>query len=252
MHDATLVIPMAGRGVRFREAGFDRPKPFIRIHGRPMIEWVLESMVWPGAEIVLIAQRADLEDDPEAVAAIDRRWPVRWVLLDGQTEGTACTVLAAESAIPPDRPMLMTISDACIAGGIEAMLDDAAARNLDGSLAVFEDWGDPKLSFARIGADGLVVEVAEKRPISPFASSGQYHVRRPEIFFAAVRDMMAAEDRVNGEFYTCPAYNYVIRRGGRVGASVIPASAVWALNTPDDLDIFLRRLDEHGGEVRPE
>ncbi|MFM9106080.1 MAG: glycosyltransferase family 2 protein [Chloroflexota bacterium] len=251
MNEVTLVIPMAGSGRRFREAGFALPKPLIRILGRPMIEWVLESIAWPEARVVLIAQRADVAADPEAVAAVERRWPVTWVLLDGQTEGTACTVLAAAEAIPPDRPMLMTISDACIAGGVETMLEDAAARDLDGSLSVFPDWGDPKLSFARLGDDGLVAEVAEKRPISTLASAGQYYIRRPAQFFDGVRQMMAAGDRVNGEFYTCPVYNYLIRGGARIGAFEIPASALWALNTPDDLDLFLRRLDEHGGEVRP-
>ncbi|MGI9252751.1 MAG: glycosyltransferase family 2 protein [Thermomicrobiales bacterium] len=248
----TLVIPMAGSGRRFREAGFDLPKPFIRINGRPMIEWVLESMAWPGADIVLIAQRADVAADPEAVAVIERHWPVRWALIDGLTEGTACTVLAAEAMIPASQPMLMTISDACIAGGVEALLADARERDLDGSLTVFEDWGDPKLSFARVGDDGLVTETAEKRPISHLASAGQYYAREPAAVFAGVREMLAADDRVNGEFYTCPVYNYMIRRGARVGACTIPSHALWAMNTPEDLAIFLRRLDDHGGRVLPE
>jgi dTDP-glucose pyrophosphorylase len=35
--DTTLVLPMAGRGSRFSEIGFDLPKPMIDVDGKPMV-----------------------------------------------------------------------------------------------------------------------------------------------------------------------------------------------------------------------
>ena len=39
-----IVIPMAGRGSRFADAGYKMPKPLIDIHGRPMIEYVTNNI----------------------------------------------------------------------------------------------------------------------------------------------------------------------------------------------------------------
>ncbi|MFM5952625.1 MAG: NTP transferase domain-containing protein, partial [Micrococcales bacterium] len=57
-----IVVPMAGRGSRFAEAGYLDPKPLIPIHGKPMIRWVIENLT-PTAEhrFIFIAQRAHAE-----------------------------------------------------------------------------------------------------------------------------------------------------------------------------------------------
>ncbi len=121
--------------------------------------------------------------------------------------------------------------------GLEARAFD---RGLDGSILVFrDDDRDPKWSFAEVDAGGIVVRVAEKQPISDLATVGIYLFRRGRDFVAAAADMIANNDRVNGEFYTCPVYNYAIRAGARVGVWEIPQTAMHGLGTPDDLDAFI-------------
>ena len=39
-----IVLPIAGRGSRFVEAGFVLPKPLIPVHGKPMIEIVVKNI----------------------------------------------------------------------------------------------------------------------------------------------------------------------------------------------------------------
>jgi NDP-sugar pyrophosphorylase family protein len=39
-----IVIPMAGAGSRFVDAGYTVPKPFIDVLGKPMIYHVLENL----------------------------------------------------------------------------------------------------------------------------------------------------------------------------------------------------------------
>ena len=66
---------------------------------------------------------------------------------------------------------------------------------------------NPKWSFARINEEGLVIEVAEKNPISDLATIGIYLFARGKDFVISALDMIVANDRVNGEFYM-PVYNY--------------------------------------------
>ena len=39
-----IVLPIAGRGSRFAEAGFELPKPLIPVHRKPMIEVVVNNI----------------------------------------------------------------------------------------------------------------------------------------------------------------------------------------------------------------
>ena len=46
-----VLVPMAGEGSRFKSVGFQRPKPFIDVGGRPMIEWVFDNFTSPHVDI---------------------------------------------------------------------------------------------------------------------------------------------------------------------------------------------------------
>ncbi|MFZ5746847.1 MAG: glycosyltransferase family 2 protein [Pseudomonadota bacterium] len=230
---------MAGEGSRFAKAGYPNPKPFIPIDGQPMIRWVMENLRYPGAHYVLIMRQEHADREQQFVAELAARPDVSIHFLDALTEGTACTVAAAEHLIPNDRPMLIANSDQLVSGGIEAMIDDAIERDLGGSIMVFPDEGDPKWSFARLNSENLVVEVAEKKPISKLATVGIYHFGRAGEFFNGVRKMIASDDRVNNEFYTCPVYNYLIADGTRIGTYLIQPTDMWGLGTPADFESAL-------------
>ena len=39
-----IVVPMAGRGSRFANAGYKLPKPLIMVHDKPMIQYVTNNI----------------------------------------------------------------------------------------------------------------------------------------------------------------------------------------------------------------
>lgn len=242
MTETVIVIPMAGEGSRFAVAGYKRPKPFIDVLGRPMIRHVIDNVAVPGARTVLVARRSHVES-PEStavVAELSAMPSVIWSMLDASTEGTACTILAARALFDDDAELLIANSDQLVgAGAVSGMVADAGRRSLDGSIMVFHSPPDPKWSYAALGPDGLVTCVAEKVPISEWATVGIYWFRTARLFRAAAEAMIAADDRVNNEFYTCPVYNYAIRSGARVGVFEIAAETMHGLGTPADLDAYL-------------
>ncbi len=241
MKRLTVIVPMAGDGRRFVEAGYETPKPFIRVHGIPLIELVLDNLSVGGADYHLIARRDHVDREPEAANRLVSGRNVTISLIDERTEGTACTLLTAKGKIPYDEPLVIANSDQFVHGGIDAFVADAFERELDGSILVFDSPPDPKWSYARCNTVGQVLEVAEKQPISNLATVGIYYFRRAAMFFASAEAMIAADDRVNGEFYTCPTYNYLVRSGGRVGVFEIPSSWMFGVGTPQDLETFLVR-----------
>lgn len=237
-----VLIPMAGAGSRFSKAGFAKPKPFIDVAGKPMIVRVLENLALSEARYILVARREHMEAEAELVREIERQYHATFVGIDGLTEGTACTVLHARKLINNDTPLLIANSDQIVDFVAQDFVDDCSKRDLDGCILTFQDKArDPKWSFARVGKDGLILEVKEKQAISEFATVGIYLFSHGNDFVDAAVEMMLQQDRVNGEYYTCPTYNYLIQKNMRIGVYDVPAQAMHGLGTPEDLTSFLKK-----------
>ena len=54
--------------------------------------------------------------------------------------------------------------------------------------------------------------------------------------------MIIENERVNGEFYTCPTYNYAISRGAKIGIYNIDIEKMHGIGTPDDLNEYLNKI----------
>ncbi len=250
----TLVIPMAGDGSRFAKAGYRLPKPFIDVCGKPMIWRVLENLDHTAFDVVLLARKAHLDAEPELAQALTKDRGVRVVAVDRLTEGSVCTVLLARREIDRDAPLLIANCDQIVDFDCSRFINDCLERKLDGSILVFrEPGGNPKWSYARTDDAGMVVEVREKVAISDLATVGIYFFAKAAYFIDAAVDMIARNDRVNNEFYTCPVYNYMIAQGQRVGVYEIEQAAMHGIGVPEDLDAYITFLrgEQRVGNLRP-
>lgn len=232
---------MAGLGNRFAKAGYKKPKPFIDVSGKPMIVRVLENLKYPDAKYILVAQWEHLQREKELVEKIEHEFNAVFVPIEKLSEGTACTVLYARKFINNSTPLLIANSDQIVDINIATFIDDCKNRELDGSILTFVDeHKDPKWSFAKIDEDGLVKEVKEKEVISPYATVGIYLYSRGSDFVNSAVDMIARNDRVNNEFYTCPTYNYAIKDGLKIGIYNIHFNQMHGIGTPEDLNLYLK------------
>jgi NDP-sugar pyrophosphorylase family protein len=244
----TLIIPMAGEGSRFVKAGYKLPKPFIDVGGKPMIARVLDNLGSKSFDVVLLARTAHLEAEPELANALTKDHGLRIVKVDRLTEGSVCTILLARHEINRNAPLLIANCDQIVDFDCGGFIKDCLDRKLDGSILVFrEPDRNTKWSYARVDDDGIVVEVREKVAISELATVGIYFFAKAAYFIDAAIDMIARNDRVNNEFYTCPVYNYMIAQGQRVGIYEIARNAMHGVGVPEDLDAYIRHCD---GEKR--
>lgn len=238
-----IVIPMAGAGSRFVKAGYKDPKPFINIDGKTMIERVLDNLQYPNARYILIARKEHLEARLDLAAEIKKKYNVEFITVDKLTEGTVCTVLHARNLINNSTPLMIANSDQIVDMNIPDFVDDCFERKLDGSILTFLDKeNDPKWSFAKVDEYGIVQEVKEKQLISNRATVGIYLFSKGSDFVDGAVDMMAANDRVNNEFYTCPVYNYTIANGKQNGIYDIEFEDMHGTGTPNDLNKYLEIL----------
>lgn len=233
---------MAGLGSRFANVGYEKPKPFIDVDGKPMIVRVLDNLSYPDANYILIARKEHLEKEKELVIQIEKEYNAKFIGIDKLTEGTVCTVLYARKYINNELPLLIANSDQIVDISIPDFINDCFDRDLDGSILTFKDIElNPKWSFAKLN-DDLVIEVKEKEAISEFATVGIYLFNKGAQFVDSAIDMIIENDRVNNEFYTCPVYNYLIKDGARIGIYDIEFSNMHGIGTPEDLEVYLKRL----------
>jgi len=236
-----IVVPMAGMGTRFQAAGYDRPKPFIDVLGKPMIQWVTENLApknWLH-NFTFLSNKDHLREKKytnclESVAPKSQIVPVLKT-----TEGAACTVLLSVDKLNPSQPLILANSDQWVDICIDDFIGDAISSGCDGSIMTFKAKED-KWSYARLNKLGRVVEVAEKVPISENATVGIYYFKHAQDFIDAAISMIRKNIRTKGEFYVCPVYNELISMNKKIKIYEIDKEQMHGLGTPEDLHAFLK------------
>lgn len=236
-----IVIPMAGRGSRFAEAGYKDPKPLIPIFNKTMIEVVINNLTPKTPHrFVFICQEEHIKkyNLKDKLMSITKNAEI--IGINEITEGQVCTVLKASDIINNDEPLMTANSDQYIDFDINSYLDYMNKNELDGLIMTMTA-NDPKWSYVKIDDNGLVTETAEKKVISNEATVGIYNFVHGKDLVKAANQMIADDIRVNGEFYTCPTYNYLIKNGYKVGIYNIGEeyNGMYGLGIPKDLDFFL-------------
>lgn len=240
-----IVVPMAGLGTKFKEAGYAFPKPLIDIGGQTMVELVVKNLK-PSVDhkFIFICQK-ELYENYDLYNIFKKATNDKFevVQIYGQTEGATCTVLSAIEHINNDQEMIIANADQFLDLSIDDFISQARSKSLDGSIMTFHA-SHPKWSYARTDETGKVLETAEKKVISENATVGIYYFKKGRDFVQAAQAMILRNIRHNNEFYVCPVYNELILAGANVRIFPINAEKMHSLGTPEDVSQFVRKVEE--------
>jgi HAD superfamily hydrolase (TIGR01509 family) len=230
-----ILIPMAGAGSRFQQAGYTFPKPLIEVNNKPMIQVVVENLNID-ANYIYVVQKSHREKY-NLDTMLNLITPgCKIVEVDVLTEGAACTALLAKDYINNDSPLFFANSDQFVDWDSNEFMYKMQESNCDGGIVTFKAT-HPKWSFAKIDDNGFVTEVAEKNPISDNATVGFYYWKHGSDFVKYAEQMIEKDIRVNNEFYVCPVYNQAIEDCKKI--RIFESGKMWGLGTPEDLNFYL-------------
>lgn len=234
-----VLIPMAGAGSRFLQAGYTFPKPLIDVRGKPMIQVVVENLNIDAQYIFIVQKdhyiKYNLESTLNLIAP-----NCKIIQVDGVTEGAACTTLLAKELIDTTDALIIANSDQYVEWDSSEFMHSMVADGIggvDAGILTFEST-HPKWSYAKCSEDGFVTEVAEKKPISNEATVGIYYWRYGREYVNYAESMIKKNIRTNNEFYVCPVFNEAIQDNKKIKTFRI--KNMWGIGTPEDLQLFLQ------------
>ncbi len=244
-HGGAILLPMAGMGQRFLDAGYALPKPLIPVSGRPMVIQAMRDL--PSAPIQKFVLRKDLP----GVEAIERKLRATFVgaqflVLDTLTEGQAITARLGTEGLDPQAPLTIGACDNGILYDVDALAalldDEGGADVLVWTVRGHADGQRRPRMFGWVEADGegrvrgVRVKAEPDDPARDPLIIGTFTFRRLADFERAADALVARDGRVNGEFYVDSLIADCIALGLDVRIFEVDQYIGWG--TPVDLRTF--------------
>ena len=205
-----IIMPLAGKSDLFVNAGYHYPKPLIEINGKTMIEWVVSnpSKIERLHQFIFIVKEEDvikyhLDNTLRLICP-----GCEIIKIKNQTKGGLCSVLMAIDKVMPDDSLLILNSDQIVDIDFNEVDQFWLKEKVDAGLVTFNSV-HPRWSYARI-EEGLVVQTAEKNPISNQSIAGYYYFQNSELFFKAAFQTIKNDVQLEGMYYISPVINQYV------------------------------------------
>lgn len=247
-----ILIPMAGAGQRFADAGYVVHKPAImtidRFTGeeKPMVVCAtgdLPGVAQDGSNVIYIDRTFHREDGVEDT--IRQYYPkAQFITVDHLTEGQACTCMLAEEYLDPEEPLLIAGCD----NGMDIDTDAFTQLAKDSDCIVFT-YRHNEAVLANPNAYGWMIADREGNitgtsikkaisdtPMEDPAVVATFWFRKARVFLEATKKMIEENDRVNNEFYVDQTVKHVLDLGYKAKIFDIDRYVGWG--TPADYEAY--------------
>lgn len=245
-----LVIPIASSSKFFSLEEYGYPKPLIEIMGIPMIEHVIKSITHGNSfkKIIFIVKQDEC-DRFHLDSTLNLLSPIKpeIIKLRADTQGALCSVLLAIEHINQDEPLLISNADQIFDYGIADYLHRFTISSLDAACLTFSSV-HPRWSFVKTNNDGLVIETAEKRPISKSAIAGVYWYKRGSDFVHNSMASIKHGSSLEGKYFISPVFNEYVLSGKRVGHITVPNEQYHTFYSPQKIEEYESNLKRNQGK----
>ena len=257
-----VIIPMTGYGSRFVAAGYQDLKPFIRVMGRPIIEWIVKGMYPADVQFIFVCRGEHLRKDPSMQGRLLDLAPGAKVVSieDWVKKGPVYDVLRAyrmlcgQNEVDTQDGCIINYCDFYMDWDYNAFAGEAKRRNCDGAVPCYTGFHPNLLPEKNYYASCLtdeqddLVEIREKYSFEKDKtkakhSPGVYYFKNGDVMEKYCQILTEHEEcAINGEFYASLPYNFMVRDGLKVW---VPADVKYFCQwgTPEDMQEFVYWTD---------
>jgi glucose-1-phosphate thymidylyltransferase len=239
-----VIVPLAGKGTRLLPLTKRVPKPLVRVAGRPVMDYVMDTLAAGGLEVEeLIVITGHLREQVEAYVRTRYGIPARFVE-QPTLDGTAGAINLARPYV--EGPLLIVFVDTLF----DADLSLARSADADAIIWVKEVEDYQRFGVVVTDAAGYMTRIVEKpdRPVSRLANIGLYFVRDWRTLYDGIAHTLARAPGKGGEYYLTDAFQYMVDQGCRLLTA--PVAGWYDCGTVPALLATNRHLLERG-RARP-
>lgn len=240
IENLSALIPMAGRGERFSKAGYNTPKPLIKVDNGPMVSFAANSLP-KAAHYYFVCQNEHLDQ----LTVLKNNYQSSEIIpINFTTEGQAATCLLAKEQIDPASPLIIGACD----NGMTWDQNHFSEKQKKFDALIFTFKNHPALArnpemygWVNINEFGQALGVSCKKSISDNPSKdhaivGSFYFNQAKIYFDAAEKLIKQDRRIKNEFYIDEVMNVLIEDGYKVG--VFEIDYYLGFGTPADLETF--------------
>jgi capsule biosynthesis phosphatase len=235
-----IILPIGGRGERFKTDGYRFPKPLINVFGKPLILWVLDNLNVSDDDKLFIVYNEEL-DNYNFSQIVKFRYKkaknLNFIKINYYTRGAAETLLCGLNQIPKEDMDNLTVSLDCDTFYVDDIITKCKENN-NNLIFYFNDVEEkPIYSYIKTNNIGQVVEIKEKIKISDNANTGAYCFRTANLLKSYCEKLISTQlSQDKKEYYVSLLYDMIIRDMGIVYSAKV--EKFHCLGTPEQVQSF--------------
>jgi dTDP-glucose pyrophosphorylase len=206
---------MAGYNTRFHDVGFDIPKYLLPWNNTTIIHDILNNF-GETYQTILVANKRDVYFKDQLLETIKPfGLDEKNILYIGDTKGQAHTAAIGIDQLYDDNiPTFIHNADTIVTGRSLNLIADSMNNLYDAYIDVFVG-NSPKYSYVR-AFEETVLEIVEKKQISPYASSGLYGFLTGNMYMSFFNSLWAKQYEEKSELYVADVIQSMIAGGKQV------------------------------------
>lgn len=174
-----IIIPIGGIGQRFKDEGYDHPKPLVTALGKPMIYHVIDSLKLETRDIVHIVYHNHLKEFnfESLIKFYFPKYKIRFIVLDYLTKGASETVLRCLEKLTIEELNDNVLIVDCDTFYNDDILSKYKSVTFSKNTIFYFNSTDPNPIYSYIVLEreqNKITEIREKVKISDNANTGAY------------------------------------------------------------------------------
>lgn len=229
-----VVIPLCGKGERFAKKGFKETKALIKVLGKEIIRYVIDSLKLSSEDKLYII----INDRIEATGITKHLQDATIINIHKETSGAAETILCGLEAHRLSGSILLVDGDNFYSSDIISLIK----KNIDKNQVVcFETDGTENPVFSYIQVDGEnIIAIKEKEKISRFANTGAYYFAEVDTLYNTCKYIREHSKTDKGEPYISCVIDEMLRKEIPFYKTQIHQSTYFSLGTPEQVDTYIK------------
>ena len=235
-----IIIPLAGKGERFKKEGYKEPKPLIKIFNKYMIEYIIDNLTIDDEDNVFIIYNEYL-DQYNFSNIISEKYSYINCIKIGNTKGAAETLYIGIQNIFKKynyaKKTLVVDCDTFYTADIKNIF-----KNKNENVVFFVKNHDinPIFSYIEVDSNNKIIKIQEKIKISDNANTGAYAFNDIENLYLKCYYVLKNNITFNGEPYTSCVLDVMINNNENICGIELNTAEVFNLGTPKQLNDYIK------------